>query len=101
MSDIYFISNEELEERIQIVSRQTDYAMDEIREKLLKHNYDTVKCIKEYLGSGSTANNAKTTNTNTKKKNEKSVNQQIYTELRKKLEITKEIKPQIFKEASN
>ena len=101
MSDISFISNEELEERIEIVSRQTDYTMDEIRDKLLKHNYDTVKCIKEYLGSGSTANNTKTSNTNTKKKNEKSVNQQIYTELRKKLEITKEIKPQIFKEAPN
>jgi len=88
-----FISNEELEERIQIVSRQTDYTLDEIREKLLKHNYDTVKCIKEYLGAG--------TNIIPEKKQEKSLNQQIYTELRKKLEITKEIKPQVFKEAPN
>jgi len=100
MSDnISFISNEELEERIQIVSRQTDYTIDEIRENLLKHNYDTIKCIKEYLSQSSTTNNTK--NMKTDKKNEKSVNQQIYTELRKKLEITKEIKPQIFKEAFN
>jgi len=101
MSHISFISNEELEERIEIVSRQTDYTTEEIREKLLKHNYDTIKCIKEYLCAGSTSNNGKTTNTNPEKKHEKSLNQQIYTELRKKLEITKEIKSQIFKEASN
>lgn len=90
---VSFISNDEMEERIQIVLRQTDYTIEEVREKLTKHGFDAVKCIKEYLGI-----DHRKPIQQEKQKQEKSVNQQIYTELRKKLEITKEIKAQVFRE---
>jgi hypothetical protein len=49
-SKIAFVSNEELEERIQLVMRQTDYTQEVAREKLTAHNYDAIKCIKAYMG---------------------------------------------------
>jgi hypothetical protein len=73
-SKIAFISNEELEERIQIVMRQTDYTNDVAREKLTACNYDSIKCIREYMGI-----TEKKTPVNV------SVNQQIYRELRTKM----------------
>jgi hypothetical protein len=39
-SKIAFVSNEELEERIQLVMRQTDYTQEVAREKLTAHNYE-------------------------------------------------------------
>jgi len=70
-SKIAIVSNEDLEERIQIVMRQTDYTKDVAREKLTACNYETMKCIREYLGI-----------TEKKAPNNVSVNQQIYRELR-------------------
>ncbi len=73
-SKISFVSNEDIEERIQIVMRQTDYTKEVAREKLTKCDYDTIKCIKEYLGI-----------TEKKALPQVSVNQQIYRELRNKM----------------
>ena len=71
---IAFVSNEELEERIQLVMRQTDYTQEVAREKLTAHNYDAIKCIKAYMGI-----------TEKKTPTQVSLNQQIYRELRTQL----------------
>jgi hypothetical protein len=72
--NITCISNDELEEKIGILMRQTNYD-EETAEKILeKHNYDVPKCIKEYLGVPEKQPAKKM-----------SVNQQIYSEIRKKL----------------
>lgn len=73
-SKIAFVSNEDLEERIQIVMRQTDYTKEVAREKLTACNYDSIKCIREYMGI-----------TEKKAPVNVSVNQQIYRELRTKM----------------
>ena len=71
---IAFVSNEELEERIQLVMRQTDYNQDVAREKLTACNYDAIKCIKLYMGI-----------TEKKAPAQVSLNQQIYRQLRNQL----------------
>ena len=73
-SKIAFVSNEDLEERIQLVMRQTDYTQEVAREKLTAHNYDAIKCIRAYMGISE-----KKTSTQV------SLNQQIYRELRNQL----------------
>jgi N-acetylmuramic acid 6-phosphate (MurNAc-6-P) etherase len=73
-SKIAFVSNDDLEERIQIVMRQTDYTKEMAREKLTACNYDSIKCIREYMGI-----------TEKKAPANVSVNQQIYRELRTKM----------------
>ena len=73
-SKIAFVSNEELEERIQLVMRQTDYTQDVAREKLTACNYDAIKCIKAYMGISEKKTPAQV-----------SLNQQIYRELRTQL----------------
>ena len=73
-SKIAFVSNEELEERIQLVMRQTDYNQDVAREKLTACNYDAIKCIKAYMGI-----------TEKKAPTQTSLNQQIYRQLRNQL----------------
>jgi hypothetical protein len=70
-SKIAFVSNEDLEERIQLVMRQTDYTQEVAREKLTAHNYDAIKCIKAYMGI-----------TEKKAPVQVSLNQQIYRQLR-------------------
>jgi hypothetical protein len=75
--DISCISNDELEERIGIVMRQTEYTEEEAETALTKNNYDTISCIKEYLGIP------------LQKEPEKkgSVNQEIYKQLRKQMGV--------------
>ena len=73
-SKIAFVSNEDLEERILLVMRQTDYTQEVAREKLTAHNYDAIKCIKAYMGIAE-----KKTSTQV------SLNQQIYRQLRTQL----------------
>lgn len=75
-SKVSFVDNEKLEEMIQVVIRQTDYTKEIARDKLAACNYDTMKCIREYMGI-------------TKQKQQKniSVNQQIYRELRTKMGV--------------
>jgi len=74
MSDISLVETELIYEKIQKVIRQTDYNEDTAREKLLQHNFDEIATIKSYLGI-------------TQKVIPliKSVNQEIYKQLRYKL----------------
>jgi hypothetical protein len=73
-SKIAFVSNEDIEERIQLVMRQTDYTQEVAREKLTAHNYDAIKCIKAYMGIAEKKAPAQV-----------SLNQQIYRQLRTQL----------------
>jgi hypothetical protein len=73
-SKIAFVSNEDLEERILLVMRQTDYTQEVAREKLTAHNYDAIKCIRAYMGIAEK-----------KTSGQVSLNQQIYRELRSQL----------------
>ena len=72
---IVMIDNDVIDERIEIVKRQTSYSHYEAKAALQKNNYDVMSCIREYLEVPN-------------KKQEpvkKSLNQQIYSELRQKL----------------
>ena len=72
---ITMVENVQLEEKVQIVLRQTDYTEEVTREKLKEFNYDHLKVIRCYLGL-------------TEKKapaHVKSVNQEIYKQLRARL----------------
>ena len=73
-SKIAFVSNEDLEERILLVMRQTDYTQEVAREKLTACNYDAIKCIRAYMGIAEK-----------KAPTQTSLNQQIYRQLRNQL----------------
>jgi len=61
-------------ELIQIIMRQTDYNEEIAREKLIENNFDTILVIKKYMGLN-----------DKKPETIKSVNQEIYKQLRYKL----------------
>ena len=61
-------------ELIQMIMRQTDYTEDVSREKLIENNYNSLLVIKKYMGLD-----------NKPKEIIKSVNQEIYKQLRYKL----------------
>jgi phosphoribosyl-dephospho-CoA transferase len=63
-------------EKIQKILRQTNYSEETTKEKLKEHNFDEVSVIKNYLGIVK------------KKTNIKSVNQEIYKQMRQKLVTT-------------
>lgn len=69
------VETDQIEEKIQIVLRQTDYTYEQAREKLKENNYDTIKTIKAYFGI-----------IEKPKQQMKSVNQEIYKVLRQKLD---------------
>ena len=73
-----------LDEICKMIMRQTDYSYDESKEKLVEENYDYLKVIKNYMTSDVEETN------NTKLQQSKSVNQQIYTELRGFMDNTAE-----------
>ena len=68
------ICEDEIEDKIQIVQRQTDYTEEIAREKLIDKNMDHISVIKEFLGIPEK-----------KASPIKSVQQAIYTELRTKM----------------
>jgi len=72
MSDI---ENQDINEKIQIISRQTDLSESEIIERLKEYNNDHILVIKSYFGI-----------TNVTEKNITSINQEIYKQLRYKLQ---------------
>jgi hypothetical protein len=73
--NISFIENDQIEKKIKIILGQTDYTEDIIREKLKTHNYDHLAVIRSYFGIPE------------KKTQEvKSVNQEIYRQLRHRLD---------------
>jgi hypothetical protein len=61
-------------ELIQMIMRQTDYTEDVAREKLIEYNYNSLLVIKKYMGLDDKP-----------KETIKSVNQEIYKQLRYKL----------------
>lgn len=65
-----------LHEKIEIVLRQTDYTEDVVREKLEEMNGDHIKVIKSFLGITEKKEPTKI----------KSLNQEIYKQLRYKLD---------------
>ena len=76
MSDnISFIESEQIDNKIQIILRQTDYTEEIAREKLKEYNFDHLLVIKSYFGI-------------TEKKPQviESLNQEIYKQMRYKLD---------------
>ena len=75
MSDnISLVETDQIDEKIQKIMRQTDYSENVAREKLKEYNFDEIATIKAYLGI-----------TEKKALPVKSVNQEIYKQLRTKL----------------
>ena len=74
---ISLVETDLIAEKVQKIIRQTDYNEETAREKLMEHNFDEFATIKDYLGI-------------TEKKSVpiKSVNQEIYKQLRSKLDAS-------------
>ena len=70
------IALDELSNNIDIILRQTNYSKEEAREKLVEYNNDYIVVIKAYLGVKKDAD----------KPEIKSVNQEIYKQMRFKLD---------------
>jgi hypothetical protein len=73
--NISFIETTKIDDNVQIVMRQTDYTEEIAKEKLKEFNYDHLAVIRAYFGIA-------------EKKTQpvKSVNQEIYKQLRYKLD---------------
>lgn len=72
---ISLVETDLIDEKVQKVMRQTDYTEDVAREKLKLSNYDEILVIKSYLGIS-----------DKKSQPIKSVNQEIYKQMRYKLD---------------
>ncbi len=72
--NISLVETDQIDEKIQKVMRQTDYSENVAREKLKEYNFDEIATIKAYLGI-----------TEKKALPVKSVNQEIYKQLRNRL----------------
>jgi hypothetical protein len=72
---ISLVETDLIAEKVQKIIRQTDYNEETAREKLMEHNFDEFATIKDYLGI-----------TEKKSVSIKSVNQEIYKQLRYKLD---------------
>lgn len=75
MDNITIICESEASEKIKLIMRQTDYNEDVAREKLMAYNDDPIKVIKEYMGIVEKPKPAP-----------KSLNQEIYRQLRHRLD---------------
>ena len=73
--NISFVETTNINEHVQIIMRQTDYTEEISKEKLKEFNYDHIAVIKSYLGV-----------TEKKAQPIKSVNQEIYKQLRYRLD---------------
>jgi|LauGreDrversion4_2_1035121.scaffolds.fasta_scaffold106841_3 hypothetical protein len=79
MSDnITLVDTSEIEEKVQKILRQTDYTDEIAREKLKEFNYNEIDVIKSYFGIYDKKPQTQT--------QIKSVNQEIYRQLRHKLD---------------
>ena len=76
-NNISLVETDKIDDKIKIVVGQTDYSKEEAKNKLQEFNYDEIAVIKSYLG----ISNKKTTEI-------KSVNQEIYKQLRYRLDST-------------
>ena len=73
--------SQDISEMCDLISRQTDYNQEEIERKLKEHNYEAMNVIKEYI----TGNKKTTQKTHC---NSNDIQQEIYRQLRSKLEIS-------------
>jgi hypothetical protein len=73
--NISFVETGKIDENVQIIMRQTDYSEEVAKEKLKEFNYDHIAVIKSYLGVP-----------DKKAAPVKSVNQEIYKQLRYRLD---------------
>lgn len=73
---ITFVENIEINDKVQIILRQTDYTEEIATKKLQEHDYDHLKVIRAYLG---VAEKKAPTQV-------KSTNQEIYKQLRHRLD---------------
>ena len=67
-----------LDKDIDFILRQTNYSKEEAIKQLEKHNFNSLNVIKEYMGISSTE----------KKAPIKSLNQEIYKQIRTKLDTS-------------
>lgn len=74
MDKINFISNDSITKKINIIRGQTDYDYEKAKEELIKHDYNELNVIRSYFGI-----------TAPEKTTIKSVNQEIYKQIRTKL----------------
>lgn len=65
------ISLDQIDAKIQLIMRQTDYSKEKAREKLIEFKYDEIVVIKDYFGISEK-----------KPKKIESLNQEIYKHLR-------------------
>ena len=74
MEDVSLIETSKIDEKVELILRQTNYTKDEALEKLKESNFDEVKVIKGYFGIPD-------------KKNQTihSINQEIYKQIRYRL----------------
>lgn len=79
MSNISLIETKEIDEKIQMVLRQTDYTADQAKQKLEVFDYNVINVIKDYMEI-----DIKKLETNNK--HPSSINQQIYKQIRTKLD---------------
>ena len=75
MDNISSVKTDQIDSKIQIILRQTDYTEEKAREKLQEFNYNEIDVIKDYFGI-----------TEKKAPPIKSVNQAIYKQLRSHLD---------------
>jgi len=78
MDNISLVETDQIDGKIQVILRQTDYSEDKAREKLQQFDFNEIAVIKDYFGI-------------TEKKEPKkivSINQAIYKELRSHLDET-------------
>ena len=68
----------DIDQKVQMILRQTTYTEEEIRNKLTEYNNDEVMVIKDYLGVPLNVQNVQ--------KPIKSVNQEIYKQIRTRLD---------------
>ena len=73
--NISLVETDQIDEKVQKVLRQTDYNEEQARDKLKQHGFDEIATIKAYLGIAEK-----------KAPQIKSVNQEIYKQLRSKLD---------------
>lgn len=76
MENISLVETQRIDDKIQIIIRQTEYCEEEAREKLIQFDFNEISVIKDYLGI-------------TEKKTPapiKSINQAIYKQLRNYLD---------------
>ena len=73
---ITFVESIEINDKVQIILRQTDYTEETATKKLREHDYDHLKVIRAYLG---VAEKKAPTQV-------KSTNQEIYKQLRHRLD---------------